>query len=180
MILVLGIVKTECQSFGVVSLYFSSTITRMGMSTICTMMPGIAFRTAPAKKAENPKLLPCMPRQISIAAPHTRRPTSMAMIREMYTERFFLGRMLCSIPDTAPYAASSKAMHTAVGNMGGMPRVRERSRGAIKPTASPHGHPQIKPHNNTGMCIGQSMAPICGIWWTSTPATATQSEEGIP
>ena len=54
-------------------------------------------------------------------------------------------------------------MATAAGNIVGMPKSAERSSGAIKPTASPHGQPQTKPHSSAGMCIGQSMEPICGI-----------------
>ena len=51
----------------------------------------------------------------------------------------------------------------AFGNIGGIPKIRERRIGATNPTANPHGPPQKKPHNNTGMCIGQSIEPISGI-----------------
>ena len=36
-------------------------------------------------------------------------------------------------------------------------------RATIKPTANPYFQPQMKPHNKTGMCIGRSILPICGI-----------------
>ena len=54
-------------------------------------------------------------------------------------------------------------MATAVGNISGMPKSTERRSGEMNPTASPHGQPQTKPHSSAGMCIGQSMEPICGI-----------------
>ena len=79
----------------------------------------------------------------------------------MYARRF--GKRRYIIPAAAPYAASSSAIHTAVGNKGGMPNVRERNSGAAKPTASPQGQPQIKPQSNTGRCIGHNMAPMDGI-----------------
>ena len=71
-------------------------------------------------------------------------------------------------------------MAVAVGNSGGMPRVTERSSGAMKPTASPHGQPHRKPHSSTGMCMGQSILPISGIWPVrkgSTSARARQMAE---
>ena len=33
----------------------------------------------------------------------------------------------------------------------------------MKPTASPQPQPQTNPQSRAGMCIGQSMEPICGI-----------------
>jgi hypothetical protein len=54
-------------------------------------------------------------------------------------------------------------MQKATGKRGGIPKINERSNGAINPTAIPHGAPQKKPHNNTGICIGQSIDPTCGI-----------------
>jgi hypothetical protein len=59
--------------------------------------------------------------------------------------------------------ANSNAIQNAVGNIGGIPNVKERRSGAIKPIASPQGAPQKNPHNNTGICIGQSIEPTCGI-----------------
>ncbi len=41
--------------------------------------------------------------------------------------------------------------------------ISERSIGAVKPTAIPHFHEQIKPQRITGMCIGHNIAPISGI-----------------
>ena len=55
-------------------------------------------------------------------------------------------------------------MATPVGNMTGMPNRTLRSSGAVTPTASPQGQPHRKPHSSTGMCMGQSIAPISGIW----------------
>jgi hypothetical protein len=49
------------------------------------------------------------------------------------------------------------------GNSGGIPSVSERNSGAINPTKSPSGQPQIKPHSSTGRCIGHSIEPISGI-----------------
>ena len=54
-------------------------------------------------------------------------------------------------------------MARAVGNMGGIPKSTERSTGATKPTTRPQGQPQTKPHSSVGMCMGESMLPICGI-----------------
>ena len=76
---------------------------------------------------------------------------------------FLFGKILCIMPETAPYVASSNAMQIAIGKKIGTPRETERSKGAIKPTASPQGQPQIKPQSKTGICIGQSIEPISGI-----------------
>ena len=54
-------------------------------------------------------------------------------------------------------------MAAAVGKRGGIPNSAERSSGVTKPTAAPYCQPQISPHRNTGMCMGSSMLPICGI-----------------
>ena len=54
-------------------------------------------------------------------------------------------------------------MQTAVGKKGGMPKQRERSSGAAKPTIRPQGQPHTKPHSKTGRCIGRSAEPIWGI-----------------
>lgn len=70
----------------------------------------------------------------------------------------------------------------AVGNIGGIPKIAERSKGAINPTASPQGAPQKNPHRITGMCIGQSIDPICGTWPVkkgSTNATLKNMAENV-
>ena len=53
-------------------------------------------------------------------------------------------------------------MATAVST-GGMWKSRLRSSGAIAPTAPAHHGPHKKPHRYTGMCIGDSIPPTCGI-----------------
>ena len=35
--------------------------------------------------------------------------------------------------------------------------------GITAPTARPYGQPHTMPHSSTGMCIGSSILPICGI-----------------
>jgi hypothetical protein len=92
------------------------------------------------------------------------RPIIMAQSKDTYTFTFFFGSLLCKNPATTPYAANSNAMQNAVGNIGGIPSVKERRSGAINPTKSPHGAPQKNPQSKTGICIGQSIEPICGIW----------------
>ena len=65
-----------------------------------------------------------------------------------------------------------------MGNMGGMPNSTDRTSGAIKPTARPHGPPSTKPHSRMGKCIGHSMLPTCGTWpviMGSTKASARNS-----
>lgn len=54
-------------------------------------------------------------------------------------------------------------MEKAVGNIGGIPKTKERKIGAIKPILNPQIGPQKNPHRSTGICMGQSMEPICGI-----------------
>ena len=66
----------------------------------------------------------------------------------------------------------------AMGNMGGMPNSTDRTSGAMKPTARPHGPPSTKPHSRMGKCIGHSMLPTCGTWpviMGSTKASARNS-----
>lgn len=133
------------------------------MSISCTIIPGTAFVKAPAINAAKVKELPLILISTKVAAPHTILPASIDVISEQYIKGFFEGRILCIIPETAPYVASSNAILTAVGKNGGIPRVRERNKGAIKPTASPQGQPQTKPHSSTGICKGQSFEPISGI-----------------
>jgi hypothetical protein len=50
-----------------------------------------------------------------------------------------------------------------VGNNGGILSTKERRSGAVTPTKSPQGAPQINPQRITGICIGKSIAPTCGI-----------------
>ena len=49
--------------------------------------------------------------------------------------------------------------------------LTERSSGSTKPTTAPYCQPQTRPHKSTGMCIGSSMLPICGIWPVSMGST---------
>ena len=56
-----------------------------------------------------------------------------------------------------------KAIASAMGIKGGMPNIKERKMGLTRPAIRPQGHPQMKPHSSTGMCMGLSMLPICGI-----------------
>ena len=126
-------------------------------------MPGTALNTAPAKNALIPNFEASNPMQQNITKPQTRRPIIIAQTKDTYTHSFRLGNLRCSHPAAKPYAASSNAIQNAVGNIGGIPNSPERKSGATRPTKSPHGAPQKNPHSNTGICIGQSIAPICGI-----------------
>ena len=102
----------------------------------------------------------------------------MAVTREAYIMGTVCFTLHQSTPDTRPYAASSKAMEMAMGNMGGMPNSTDRTSGAMKPTARPHGPPSTKPHSRMGKCIGHSMLPTCGTWpviMGSTKASARNS-----
>ena len=58
------------------------SITITGMSTSWITMPGMAFVTAPAINAANPKAEPARPVHTNIAAPHTSLPAIMAIMRE--------------------------------------------------------------------------------------------------
>ena len=51
-----------------------------------------------------------------------------------------------------------------MGYSGGIPKSTERSSGAAKPTARPHGPPSTKPQSRMGKCMGQSILPTCGTW----------------
>ena len=51
---------------------------------------------------------------------------------------------------------------------------RLESRGPTKPQSSPYGQPQIRPHNNTGMCMGENRMPPFGMPW-SVIGSAMQS-----
>ena len=55
-------------------------------------------------------------------------------------------------------------MATAIGIMGGIPKVTDRKSGAMKPTVRPHFHPHIKPHSNIEIYMGSSIKPISGTW----------------
>jgi hypothetical protein len=61
-----------------------------------------------------------------------------------------------------PYVASSKSMPGRKA-AGGIAVRRLDRRGANTPHARPKGQPQIKPHSNTGICIGRKMLPAFGI-----------------
>ena len=54
-------------------------------------------------------------------------------------------------------------MPMPVGYSTGMPNSSPRSSGITAPTARPYGQPHTMPHSSTGMCIGSSILPICGI-----------------
>ena len=133
------------------------------MSSICSIMPGIAPVNAPAQKAAKPNFDGSSPVQRNRAAPHTRRPAIIATMRETYMLLFFFGNALYMSPATTPYVASSKAIQSAVGYIGGMANITERRSGATAPTASPQGQPHTKPQRSTGICMGESIEPICGI-----------------
>jgi len=55
-------------------------------------------------------------------------------------------------------------MATPVGKSGGIPIIKNRNPGKISPIVKPYFHPTTIPHNNTGKCIGKSIAPNCGIF----------------
>ena len=44
-----------------------------------------------------------------------------------------------------------------------IPSTIDLNTGAINPTTNPYFHPQINPHNKTGICIGHNIEPISGI-----------------
>jgi hypothetical protein len=84
-------------------------------------------------------------------------------IKDAYMETFFLGSNLCRRPVMRPYAASSKAIATAVGNIGGIPSSMHLKTGKTRPLIKPYGHPQINPQSKTGICIGNNLLPRLGI-----------------
>jgi hypothetical protein len=55
--------------------------------------------------------------------------------------------------------------------MAGIPVKRLDSRGPIIPQASPKAHPQIKPHNSTGICMGDNTCPAFGMAWNAMGST---------
>ena len=142
---------------------FSNVITNIGIKIICTIIPGTALMTAPAKNALRPNFETSSPMQQNITTPQTNLPMTIALNKDTYTFTFFFGSLLCNQPAIKPYEANSKAIQNAVGNIGGIPKANERNNGAINPTASPQGAPQKNPHNNTGICIGHNIEPTCGI-----------------
>ena len=54
-------------------------------------------------------------------------------------------------------------MPTADGKKGGMVNIAERISGRMNAIGVANSQPQMSAHKNTGMCIGRSMLPICGI-----------------
>ena len=71
-------------------------------------------------------------------------------------------------------------MAAATGYSGGIPKIRERMTGRTAPTARPYCQPQISPQKNTGMCMGSSILPICGmlpvIMGSTIPSAANIAE----
>ena len=73
-----------------------------GIITICKMMPGTAFKNAPATKACQPKPLPAMPRMGICTIPQTMRPPTIAVSRLTYTDFVPLGSFSYIRPQIAP------------------------------------------------------------------------------
>ena len=124
----------------------------------------MASMNALVKKICQVNTPPDNPNWIYCTMPHTIRPASIALIKQRYNARTQCHLdILYKKPDTAPYVINSNAMAVADGKKTGIPNKAERSRGNMKPTRPPYFHPQISPHRNTGMCIGNNLLPICGI-----------------
>lgn len=64
-------------------IFVPTLITRIGIKIICKIIPGTAFKKAPARKAFNPNLAMSKPMQINITIPQIRRPIIMAPSKEM-------------------------------------------------------------------------------------------------
>ena len=126
-------------------------------------MPGIALRNAPAIKISHVNAVLLSPYRKKLTIPQTILPQIMDKINDTYMETLFLGSNLCRRPVMRPYAASSKAIATAVGNIGGIPNSMLLKTGKTRPMIKPYGHPQIKPQSKTGICIGNNLLPILGI-----------------
>ena len=141
---------------------FFAIITINGISAICNIIPGIAYITTLLINPDSAKSVPENPQQMAVAMARTTLPISIDAMSEMYINGIFLGKSLYKSPAIAPYAASSNAIHRAVGKNIGSPNISERKTGAQKPVKSPHCHPQINPQRNIGICIGQSIEFICG------------------
>ena len=64
---------------------FPNVITNTGIKTICTIIPGTALSTAPAKNAFKPNFEASNPMQQNIIMPHTSRPITIAPNKDTYT-----------------------------------------------------------------------------------------------
>lgn len=71
------------------------------------------------------------------AAPHTALPASIEIMSDGYIQIFFFGNAFLNIPQSKPYAASSNAMETAMGYIGGAENRTLLMSDAINPTAKP-------------------------------------------
>ena len=138
-------------------------ITISGIKTICKMIPGIALTKPSIINIIGVNLIVLKPNALNITSPQIILPTIIAIINEKYMCIFFFGNNLYITPDINPYPASSKDIHNAVGKSGGIPMISDLNIGKIKPTNKPYFHPQINPHNKTGICIGHNIDPISGI-----------------
>ncbi len=67
------------------------------------------------------------------------------------------------MPAVNPYTANSKHIGINPG-YGGILKITCLSNGAKTPIRAAHHGPHKYPANNTGICIGESILPICGIW----------------
>ena len=126
-------------------------------------MPGSAFTKPPIKNSFQVNPAPIEAYTTAETIPQTMRPQSIAVINDIYSDLISFSILAAKIPVIIPYVASSNAMHTAFGKSAGMPNRTPRKSGVINPINRPYGHPQIYPHNSTGICIGQSIFPIAGI-----------------
>jgi len=126
-------------------------------------MPGIALRNAPAIKISHVNAALLSPYKKKLTHPQTTLPQIIDKINDINMEILFLGSNLCRRPVMRPYAASSKAIATAVGNIGGIPNSMLLKTGKTRPMIKPYGHPQIKPQSKTGICIGNYLLPRLGI-----------------
>ena len=154
----------------------------IGIMARCIIIPGIDFKITPVINAEKIKELPPSSVNISVVIARKALPISIADISEQYIKGFFWGRRLFIIAVIAPYAASSNAIDNAMGYSTGKPKRNERRIGDIKPTVTPHFHPQIYPQRNIGMCIGQNIEFISGFCPPikgSNSANAKKSAENI-
>ena len=60
----------------------SKTLTKKGMSKICKIIPGMALKIAPERKAAKVKLPPLNPINAYMLPPHTNLPTIIAVSNE--------------------------------------------------------------------------------------------------
>jgi hypothetical protein len=126
-------------------------------------MPGIALRNAPAIKISHVNAVSFSLYRKKLTIPQTILPQTIDKIKDAYMETFFLGSNLYRRPVIRPYVASSKAIATAVGNIGGIPNSMLLKTGKTRPMIKPYGHPQIKPQSKIGICIGNNLLPRLGI-----------------